>query len=654
MSMIVPVQGCLLFFDLAGTLMSREGRPSAHQSQLLVDVGRRAERVVLVTGQSGDDPQVQFLMDCLGSQPEADFVAYTTRGMRRWVRSGDSYSTDDEYLPNARMDTTEADLLIGEIELLLADTDIPCLTGPRWVDECAVRTHVDPSLVERTVEVLRANLADYEVVSEGRTSVFAMHPGFSKRQAVEHELALAEPGIAALYFGNELAEGNDREVLDIPRVRARAIGRCGAPAASHCVSLGDGVSDLYDVLDRSVTKCPVLCLGLGGTKVQLGAITSSGGFISEPEIHWRQMIANVRDAATFTNWLAELVADFLTGHDIDWRDIGVVGVPFPGPERDGHWYSNNLTEDFRDGVRLGDLLARAIQDHAGKRTPAVRVVFDAQCDAGGELYQPLGRLRGHMETAMVLNLATGVAAGFISRGRVLTSAEDFSQEVHPSFDSGMGQLGRHLWWNDHSKQWEYHPAQRGETPTLADSMSRMTDRLGGPALAARLLRQAARMGAVQEMSAALDICPSLQELASDVARRSVAGAAAVMRRQPSMLTRTLMQWVDEAYVGRGTTAAVECAERFVEKIVSDLAGAISAWQLAEVEDTRPWERFAKRIVLTGGTGIHFLASSNGIEDRDLCIRLRTHLNGANIDRSQLTNAVERESHIFLHQALAQT
>ena len=648
--MIVPLHGCLLFFDLAGTLMSRGGRLSAHQSQILVDVGQRAERVVLVSGQSGDDPQVHLLMDKLGAHSGVDFVAYTTGGIRRWVRTAGAYNTDDSYLPEARMDTAESDALIGRIETLLDAAKISCLQLPRFVDECAVRTHVDPDLVERTVGALRSGLVDYAVISEGRTSVFVMRQGFGKRRAVEHELAMAKNGVTALYFGNELADGNDREVLDVPSLRARAVGACGAPVAAHCVSLGDSVADLYEVLNRSLAKCAVLCISLGGTNVQLAALSPYDDCAAEPEIHWRQAIPDVRESGAFANWLADLIDGFLKRRNLDWRDLGVVGVPFPGPERDGRWYSNNLTADFQHGSQFQKLLEQSIHTRAIEAAPTVRILFDAKCDAGGELYHPLGRLRGHFEEATVLNLATGIAAAFISRGRVLTSTNDFSKAIHPSFDAGMGQLGRHLWWDHDTAKWEYHAAPGGATPKLSGTKSRLTDRLGGPALAARLLCTAVRTDTVLELSTAFTIHPQLQDLADDLTQRSIADAAAVMRRLPSALTRALVQWVDDAYLGHGTSGAVNCANQFVRSTIDDLAGAIGAWQCAHYDGAQPWMRFAKRIVITGGIGIHFIAGSNGIAGRDLCQRLVARLDGISVERSALVNGAERESFIFLHQA----
>src|SRR5687768_15228645 len=70
------IRDAVLFFDLAGTLMPRTGFPREEQCTVLRDVARLADRFVLVTGQSADDPQVDFVMRNIGPVAGTRFVAY--------------------------------------------------------------------------------------------------------------------------------------------------------------------------------------------------------------------------------------------------------------------------------------------------------------------------------------------------------------------------------------------------------------------------------------------------------------------------------------------------------------------------------------------------------------------------------------------------
>ncbi len=220
-----------------------------------------------------------------------------------------------------------------------------------------------------------------------------------------------------------------------------------------------------------------VCLSLGGTKLQVGALTQEGHFFSSPPLIWRKdpILASCFDdpePGRFCHTLAAWVMEFLQQRGFALGDAAVVGIPFPGPQEGELWFSNNLTRVFRKGVALQREMAEALAQLAGGGpSPGVRVLFDAQCDAGGELYHPQGRLytRSQADTspaATVLNIATGIAAGFVCDGRVLLTDQDFKEHVGASCDGGAGQLGRHLWYRPDVQRWEYQFLPVGRTPRL--------------------------------------------------------------------------------------------------------------------------------------------------------------------------------------------
>lgn len=370
-------------------------------------------------------------------------------------------------------------------------------------------------------------------------------------------------------------------------------------------------------------------------------------FRSSPEVDWRRSVRPDITVEEFCEWLLDLAAGMLLDARLEWTGLDVLGVAFPGPQRNGLWYSNNLTSPFRDGVPLESVLQRGLAVRCAQQAPEVRVCFDAQCDAGGELYDRRGRLFGHEGNATVLNLATGVAAGYVSRGRVLTSDGDFKAEIHPDFDSGMGQLGRHLWHHEDTKRWEYRPAPDGRTPSRGDDASRLTDRLGGPALAARILAKAHCAGVSGELADVLGA--SLLAVAKECAGVPGPEATEIVRKLPSEKVRSVLVWLNAAYIGRLSEHAERAASAFVEEVVGELASAIETWMGFRIGGEAPWRGYGRRLVLTGGVGIRLVSGADAIAEKGLAVRLSDRLPGISVERSILDDAIERESHLFYHQ-----
>jgi hypothetical protein len=406
---------------------------------------------------------------------------------------------------------------------------------------------------------------------------------------------------------------------------------------------------------------PVVCLSLGGTKIEVGALTREGAFLASPEIHWRDTSAfatclEAPTALCFCDAMVRLVDAFLERHGYTLTDVDVLGIPFPGPNHRGMWFSNNLTRPFEKGVALEREMANALTrlSHPGT-TPLVRVVFDAQCDAGGELYHPAGRLASRFDasslSAAVLNVATGIAAGFVGGGRVLVSEADFQKHVDPTYDAGAGQLGRHLWYHPDEMQWRYHFCPQGGTPSLAAPAIRMTERLSGPALGARLLLQLGRNGLLRANDWTVSEVPfiELKELYQMIAgyhpEWDIAASARCVRGASLPVAGALLGWADEVQ-RRGAPASVAmCVRKFATQIAGEFAAALSVWMRA-----RGWGPFGRHIVLTGGVGIRFLASSDSVAKRSFCRALESALPaGCQVERSQLGRATERECYLFVQQ-----
>lgn len=405
----------------------------------------------------------------------------------------------------------------------------------------------------------------------------------------------------------------------------------------------------------------VICLSLGGTKIELGILTRDGAFLSSPEHHWRESppfarLMNDPDASRFCDALVRWLNDFLVEYGYLLSDARILGMPFPGPRKGELWYSNNLIHAFEQGVALEREMEAALSRLCGTmRTPSVRVILDAQCDAGGEVFHPAGRFSSDAgitppPTATVLNIATGIAAGFIKEGRVLISDEDFQTHVDCRYDGGAGQLGRHLFCHPDGR-WEYLFYPHGQPPPVASSVIRMTERLSGPALAARLLMELGRnkLLSVETWTHSnisfFEIEKLYREIASYNVCQSNAAAPQAIRRNSRPVAGALLRWADDIYYhGRPSTIAAYIG-MFATQVAAELASALRAWMSAY-----GWAPFGRYIVLTGGAGIQFLASSDAISAQSFLMALESNLpDGYRVERSRLVRATERESYLFLHQ-----
>lgn len=180
----------------------------------------------------------------------------------------------------------------------------------------------------------------------------------------------------------------------------------------------------------------------------------------------------------------------------------------------------------------------------------------------------------------------------------------------------------------------------------------MTERLSGPALAARLLIQLGSEFLRNEPLTIPGVAPSeIAELyallSSSEGDRNIATATQIVRRKAHSFAGSLLSWADEIYLRADTSPISTCIEMFAQEIANELAAALSVWMNAP-----GWEPFGRRIVLTGGVGIRFLAASDFIAERSFIRAVESRLpRGCRIERSRLLRATERESYIFLHHPL---
>jgi len=667
----------VVFFDLAGTLVEPDARVSESRKQVLHRFATEPRRIVLVTGQAADDPQVVDICRHFVCEPQAQFVAYVTRGAVRLVKCGLALERDEDYVAPNRLGQALQNDLHRVIEEVLAETDLHPIIPVKCVDEVAMRINLAPEDRPKFMramldKLLEPELRGFQAVGEGRTSVFVTRLGIGKRRAVLFELeqfAMQKPSGKAYFFGNEFHEGgNDREVLDIPDLQVMVLGGIAAGNCGGNVSaLGRSPDDLYAFLQSYQhtggrrPSLPVLFISLGGTKFKVGAITGQGKYFTEAEIHWRGM----REFATyldderpsgFCDAVALWAERFLKMQGYEWHDVALVGIGLPGPCQDGRWHSFNLTRAFQTGVALDREFDEALRRLAGKRSAQrTYVVFDAQCDAGGELYHPLGRLRQappstRREGAVVLNIATGIAAGFIKEGKVLVRDEDFVRFIGPSYDSGAGQIGRHLWYHKQACAWEYRYCPRGAVPEMEGAV-RLTEYLSGPALAARLLvglgqhdslpRPDEWPGSQVTHDKLISMHNKLRQ-EKDETRRS-----RQVRDAGSPLATALLSWADDAYRCGKPASAASCIKRFAHEVADELAAALTTWAGAP-----GWEPFLKHVVLTGGVGIHFLASVDTDPDRSFLAMLKGSMpSGDTVARSQLSDSAERGAYFFWGQHL---
>jgi hypothetical protein len=226
----------------------------------------------------------------------------------------------------------------------------------------------------------------YHVVGEGRTSVFIMRLGTGKRQAalLELEVFVRQTSSGhACYFGNEFHDGaNDGEVLEVPGLQVMALGEVpAAPRSARVRVLGRSPDDLYAFRrptapsslpeNGSGQRCS---LAWAGPSIKIGAFAEQTHYLTEGEVQWRygdkrKVCVHDKEPIRFCDTLVEWATDFIRKHGLERREVGVVGMCFPGPCDSSRWFSNNLSDPFQKGLALEDEFNAALQRISQRGAP---------------------------------------------------------------------------------------------------------------------------------------------------------------------------------------------------------------------------------------------------------------------------------------------
>ncbi len=396
-----------------------------------------------------------------------------------------------------------------------------------------------------------------------------------------------------------------------------------------------------------------ICVSLGGSRLEVGLLSdqpSSPRYVGSGSVDWRrELIGSAASARALCDVVASLTATLIENLTDAMSENLSLGVAFPGPQANGVWFSNNLTDDFRGGVPLERLLKVALQERCNLMCPRLVILLDAQADAGGEVYHPDGALResGPMESACVLNIATGIAAGFVDAGcqwGVLHTTSEFKAATNGCFDNGGGQLGRHLYVSCDG-EWTYHYRPFGQTASEVSGI-RMTDYLSGPALTARLALELVRRGervgdGWREFSwvesQARRLCEHKED---DLQPDSALGElGALIRANCEPVSRLVLAWADRSLGDSSTPCSLRQAlHDFRETVACDFGRA-----LAVLQSERGWERFGRRIVMTGGVGQNLFARSG----QSFMSRIESFLHPDTVlVRSRLVGGAERAAWFF--------
>lgn len=402
-----------------------------------------------------------------------------------------------------------------------------------------------------------------------------------------------------------------------------------------------------------------VCVSLGGSHVEVGVIDPLNGYHGSGSVNWRSTLRvtgspAIPTAADLSTLIAHISRDLLGPRLTTNVDRLNVGIAFPGPNVDGRWHSNNLTDDFRNGVPVEQLLRAALASSFDRiRIGQVIAALDAQADAGGEVFHPDGALHGLApeQGACVLNIATGVAAGFViapvdTRGQafVIRTPDEFSAFTDGLYDNNAGHLGRHLIVDVEGVAWRYAYMPAGQLVPDGTRI-RLSDVISGPALAARWAqlvinrKLAAHIPENEQSMWLLQRARHNRDARGMRGLRAHLGLAAQVRDTHKTVSAEVLEWTDRAMVDPSTPTRTRMSlYEFRDDVARNLGDALACWQNAD-----GWRRFSSKIVLTGGVGQKVFRRT----DTEFLRLLRTPLaNGTELVRSTLEGGCERAAWFF--------
>jgi hypothetical protein len=202
-------------------------------------------------------------------------------------------------------------------------------------------------------------------------------------------------------------------------------------------------------------------------------------------------------------------------------------------------------------------------------------VLDAIARAAGETQQG-GALRYSgetMSTALLVNVATGIAGAMVVNGKVLLS--------HEQFGDVYGQFGRFLFLNRKTNQWRWRTTPDGSIPGSSADELRWTQHCAGPALARRIAEWCF-LKRIQMKEDSIEV-EALRYFAS-----------AKLPRIPKYET-ALLHWTTEEIYQNPKGPMEEIARQFAHELGTALSVLMQIFQPARIT----------KIVLAGGVGENF-------------------------------------------------
>jgi predicted NBD/HSP70 family sugar kinase len=320
-----------------------------------------------------------------------------------------------------------------------------------------------------------------------------------------------------------------------------------------------------------------VAISVGGTKLAWGFVAGDRLVYESGKIAWQDLLVGAAEAppGRVLEVIAGKTRDLLAERGLEPTGVGLA---WPGP---GDYERGIVSATFLPGFEAFPLkaaLGEVLQRMFGKPVP-VTLMLDAVADLLGEVRLPEGGLHGRSD-GMILNLATGVAAGLLADGSNVNS------DLPRGITAGLGQLGRHLIRRPDGS-WDHRPTRDGSVAAhdRAGGELRMTDYLGGPALARRARRELARSPGAGERAA------------RDIAEE-----------------RRLLQSLSER-----ARSGDEVAARFVQQAAQDIGAALRVF-------LQDYPRFGDHIVLVGGVGENLGLPAGG--EPDLFLRQIDEARGA--------------------------
>jgi predicted NBD/HSP70 family sugar kinase len=309
-----------------------------------------------------------------------------------------------------------------------------------------------------------------------------------------------------------------------------------------------------------------VAISVGGTKLAWGFLAGDRLVYESGKLAWQELMGDAADSSPsrVLEMIVSKTRELLASQGMEPSGVGLA---WPGP---GDYERGIVSATFLpgfDAFPLKTALGEELWQVFGRPVP-VTLMLDAVADLLGEVRSPDGGLRGHSD-GMILNLATGVAAGLLADGHIVTS------DLPRGITAGLGQLGRHLIRRPDGT-WDHRPTRDGSVAPhdRAAGELRLTDYLGGPALARRIRR----------------------ELRED------AGTAQETNGRDIQEERRLLQSLSER-----ARAGDPGASSFVQQTARDIGAALRVFLDA-------YPRFGNRIVLVGGVGENLGLPTEGQPD----------------------------------------